>query len=145
MGEAGFDNLSKRNSGERRKVDQAAAWMTDSSASMVDDSDLLESDGRETMLQDGKRLSYEHRALESILVSVAIALEEEMKYTRELVNDLLADLEFDISRDNLRKLLYYSRRIAGFQSRAKYVLASIEEVLESGESDCLLIRSRFLG
>ncbi|KAH8084261.1 cora-domain-containing protein [Filobasidium floriforme] len=93
----------------------------------------LEGDGRESMLQDGKRLSYEHRVLESILVSVAVALEEEMKYTREVVNDLLADFESDISRDNLRRLLHYSRRIAGFQSRAKYVLGSIEEVLESDE------------
>lgn len=72
------------------------------------------------------------RVLESILVSVAVALEEEMKYTREIVNDILTDLEVDINRENLRRLLHYSRRIAGFQSRAKYVLASIEEVLESG-------------
>lgn len=56
-----------------------------------------------------------------------------MDIYREVVNDLLADFESDISRDNLRRLLHYSRRIAGFQSRAKYVLGSIEEVLESGQ------------
>lgn len=57
---------------------------------------------------------------------------------REVVNDLLADFESDISRDNLRRLLHYSRRIAGFQSRAKYVLGSIEEVLESGTQSLAL-------
>lgn len=79
------------------------------------------------------QLAYEHRVLESILISVADALEEEMAYTRQIVGDLLADLEVDIDRENLKRLLYYSRRLAGFQSRVKYVLASIEEVLESDE------------
>lgn len=78
-------------------------------------------------------LAYEHRVLESILISVADALEEEMAYTRQIVGELLADLEVDIDRENLKRLLYYSRRLAGFQSRVKYVLASIEEVLESDE------------
>jgi magnesium transporter len=75
------------------------------------------------------------RALESILVATSNALEEEMGYTRNLVRDLLADLEDDINRDNLKRLLHYSRRMAGFQSRARYVKRAVDEVLESGTSD----------
>jgi magnesium transporter len=78
-------------------------------------------------------LVYEHRALESILVATSNALEEEMGYTRNLVRDLLADLEDDINRDNLKRLLHYSRRMAGFQSRARYVKRAVDEVLESGK------------
>jgi len=55
-----------------------------------------------------------------------------MGYTRNLVRDLLADLEDDINRDNLKRLLHYSRRMAGFQSRARYVKRAVDEVLESG-------------
>jgi magnesium transporter len=57
-----------------------------------------------------------------------------MGYTRNLVRDLLADLEDDINRDNLKRLLHYSRRMAGFQSRARYVKRAVDEVLESGKS-----------
>ncbi|KAK4686367.1 magnesium transporter, partial [Tremellales sp. Uapishka_1] len=78
-------------------------------------------------------LVYEHRALESILVSTANVLEEEMVWTRQLVSQLLGDLEDDINRDNLKRLLHYSRRIVGFQSRARYVKRAVEEVLESDE------------
>ena len=91
-------------------------------------------------------LSYEHRcvgdlrrgpadcsALESVLVATANALEEEMGYARTLVQDLLVDLEDNIDRDNLKRLLHYSRRIMEFQSRARYVKRAVDEVLESGE------------
>lgn len=72
------------------------------------------------------------RALESILVATANALEEEMGFTRQLVQQLLADLEDVIHRDNLKRLLHYSRRMVGFQSRARYVKRAVDEVLESG-------------
>jgi magnesium transporter len=71
-------------------------------------------------------------------VSVANALEEELKYTRSIVGDLLSDLENDIDRENLKRLLHYSRRLAGFRGRTRYVLQSIEEVLESGQSSSIL-------
>jgi magnesium transporter len=85
-----------------------------------------------------------YRALESILVATSNALEEEMGYTRNLVRDLLADLEDDINRDNLKRLLHYSRRMAGFQSRARYVKRAVDEVLESGMSDSTFIGEREL-
>ena len=66
-------------------------------------------------------------------MATANALEEEMKFTRQLVQQLLADLESDINRDNLKRLLHYSRRMVGFQSRARYVKRAVDEILESGE------------
>lgn len=57
-----------------------------------------------------------------------------MAFTRQLVQKLLADLEADIDRDNLRRLLHYSRRIVGFQSRARHVKRAVDEVLDNGRS-----------
>ena len=56
-----------------------------------------------------------------------------MAFSRQLVQKLLADLEDDIDRDNLKRLLHYSRRMVGFQSRARYVKQAVDELLESGE------------
>lgn len=55
------------------------------------------------------------------------------------MSELLHDLEDRIDRENLKRLLYYARRLAGFQSRVKYVLGSIAEVLESGKYPALYI------
>lgn len=60
-------------------------------------------------------------ALESILLSVLSALEAEMVFIRNLIGGLLAELEDDIDRDRFKRLLHYSRRLAGFQNRAKLV------------------------
>lgn len=56
-----------------------------------------------------------------------------MAFSRQLVQRLLADLEDDINRDNLKKLLHYSRRMVGFQSRARYVKRAVDELLDSGK------------
>ncbi|KAI0747149.1 cora-domain-containing protein [Daedaleopsis nitida] len=76
---------------------------------------------------------YEFRALDSILLSVLSALEAEMVFIRNLVGGLLAELEDDIDHDRFKRLLHYSRRLASFQSRAKLVEESLEEVLEQDE------------
>ncbi|TXT15693.1 hypothetical protein VHUM_00196 [Vanrija humicola] len=78
-------------------------------------------------------LNYEHRALESVLVAVANSLESEMDFVRGLVKELLHNLEHDINREYLRQLLHYSRRLAGFQSRAKNVKSAVDELLDSDE------------
>ncbi|RXK35149.1 magnesium transporter [Tremella mesenterica] len=91
-------------------------------------------------------LPYEHRALESILVATANALEEEMAYCRRIVQQLLADLEDDINRENLKKLLHYSRRVVGFQSRARYVKRAVDELLDSDEDlSAMYLTSRAQG
>ena len=88
-----------------------------------------------------------------------------MVFIRNLIGGLLAELEDDIDRDRFKRLLHYSRRLAGFQNRAKLVMCpplplrrvitrltgvidrqveeALEEVLEQGvspEHDCF--RSR---
>ncbi|KAL6301437.1 hypothetical protein BKA93DRAFT_797437 [Sparassis latifolia] len=78
-------------------------------------------------------LPYEFRALESVLLSVLSALEAEMVFIRNLVGGLLAELEDDIDHDRFKRLLHYSRRLAGFQNRAKLVQEALEEVLEQDE------------
>lgn len=75
-----------------------------------------------------------HSAVESVLVSVCGALEAELTYTRKIVNDLLLELEDNLSREKLRSLLHHSRRLTGFNNRATGVMDAIEEVLENGTS-----------
>lgn len=68
-----------------------------------------------------------HRAFESILLSVLSALEAEMVFIRNLVGGLLAELEDDIDHDRFKRLLHYSRRLAGFLSRTK--LVSVQHIV----------------
>ena len=63
------------------------------------------------------------RALESILLSVLSALDTEMAFLRQLVGNLLAELDDDIGRDKFMRLLHRSRRLTSFQNRAKLVSA----------------------
>ncbi|KAF8632144.1 hypothetical protein AX17_004886 [Amanita inopinata Kibby_2008] len=81
----------------------------------------------------GSGLPYEFRALESVLLSVLSALEAEMVFIRNLVGGLLAELEDNIDHDRFKRLLYYSRRLASFQSRAKLIEEALEEVLAQDE------------
>jgi len=65
-----------------------------------------------------------YRALESILQSVLSALDTEMGFLRQLVGNLLAELDDDIDRDKFMRLLHRSRKLTSFQNRAKLVSAS---------------------
>ncbi|KAF5341532.1 hypothetical protein D9758_012591 [Tetrapyrgos nigripes] len=78
-------------------------------------------------------LPYEFRALDSILLSVLSALEAELVFVRNLVGGLLAEMEDDIDHDRFKRLLHYSRRLAGFQSRAKLVGEALEEILRQDD------------
>lgn len=64
------------------------------------------------------------RALESILLSVLSALDTEMAFIRQLIGNLLAELDDDIDRDKFMRLLHRSRKLTSFQNRAKLVSAS---------------------
>ncbi len=58
-----------------------------------------------------------------------------MVFIRNLVGGLLAELDDNIDHDRFKRLLYYSRRLASFQSRAKLVSV----FLDSGSlPDCEL-------
>ena len=67
------------------------------------------------------------RALESILLSVLSALDTEMAFLRQLIGNLLAELEDDIDRDKFMRLLHRSRKLTSFQNRAKLVSASCSQ------------------
>ncbi|KAF8636345.1 hypothetical protein AX16_010998 [Volvariella volvacea WC 439] len=81
----------------------------------------------------GSGSPYEFRAFESILLSVLSALEAEMVFIRNLVGGLLAELEDNIDHDRFKRLLHYSRRLTGFQNRAKLVEQALDEVLTQDE------------
>jgi len=78
-------------------------------------------------------LPYELRALEAILISVVSSLDAEMRVLQELVGDLLANLEFNIDRDNLRTLLVYSKRLSSFQQKATLVRDALDEILDTDD------------
>lgn len=81
----------------------------------------------------GTGLPYEFRALESALLSVLSALDTEMTFLRQLIGNLLAELDDDIDRDKFMRLLHRSRKLTSFQNRAKLVQGALEEVLEQDE------------
>lgn len=64
------------------------------------------------------------RVLESILLSVLSALDTEMAFLRQLIGNLLAELDDDIDRDKFMRLLHRSRKLTSFQNRAKLVSPS---------------------
>lgn len=66
------------------------------------------------------------RALESVLLSVLSALDTEMAFLRQLIGNLLAELDDDIDRDKFMRLLHRSRKLTSFQNRAKLVSASCQ-------------------
>ncbi|KAL8287403.1 hypothetical protein RQP46_003261 [Phenoliferia psychrophenolica] len=78
-------------------------------------------------------LPYEFRALESCLISVTTALENEMHNIRAMVVELLDGLEDHIEKDKLRLVLQYSRKLSAFQRRATLVQECLEEVLENDD------------
>ncbi|KAK9466252.1 hypothetical protein V1512DRAFT_264207 [Lipomyces arxii] len=78
-------------------------------------------------------LPYEMRALEAILISVVTALDAEMKVHTTIVAGILADLENDIERENLRHLLIQSKALAQFLQKATLVRDAIDDILEQDD------------
>ena len=81
----------------------------------------------------GGPLPYEFRALEAVLISVTSALETEFETVRQPVVQVLRDLEEDIDRDKLRRLLIYSKTLGTFLQNAELVLKAIDNLLEEDE------------
>lgn len=78
-------------------------------------------------------LPYEFRALEAVLISAITSLEKEFEGVRKPVVGVLRELEEDIDRDKLRKLLIYSKKLGTFEQKAKLVRDAIDEVLEADD------------
>lgn len=79
------------------------------------------------------RLAYEFRALEAVLQSVTTELEADFATVRDPVLLILNDLEEDITRDRLRVLLIFSKRLGSFEQKARLVRDAIEELLEAND------------
>ncbi|KPV73877.1 uncharacterized protein RHOBADRAFT_54468 [Rhodotorula graminis WP1] len=78
-------------------------------------------------------LPYEFRALEAALINVVTALETDLNNMRSHVVELLAHMEENIDRDNLRLLLHYSRKLSIFQKRATLVQECLDELLANDD------------
>ncbi|KAH9865089.1 hypothetical protein IAQ61_009035 [Plenodomus lingam] len=78
-------------------------------------------------------LAYEFRALEAVLISVTLSLEQEFEGVSEPVVRVLRELEEDIDRDKLRYLLIYSKKLGSFEQKARLVRNALEELLEADD------------
>ncbi|GAA6054356.1 hypothetical protein JCM3770_003333 [Rhodotorula araucariae] len=78
-------------------------------------------------------LPYEFRALEAALINIVTALETDLNNMRSHVVELLAHMEENIDRDNLRLLLHYSRKLSIFQKRATLVQECLDELLANDD------------
>lgn len=81
---------------------------------------------------------YEFRALEAVLISVTSALEGEFEGVREPVVKVLRELEEDISRDKLRHLLIYSKKLGTFEQKARLVRDAIDNLLDADDDLCAM-------
>ncbi|EXJ86356.1 hypothetical protein A1O3_03307 [Capronia epimyces CBS 606.96] len=78
-------------------------------------------------------LPYEFRALEAVLISVTSGLEAEFALVREPVVHILRELEEDIDRDKLRHLLIHSKKLGGFEQKARLVRDAIDDLLNADD------------
>ncbi|PVU94786.1 hypothetical protein BB561_002252 [Smittium simulii] len=80
-----------------------------------------------------ENLSFELRALESILILVVNSLQSEEQVLINLIQNLMAYLEESIDRTKLKELLQYSKRLSRFEQRVINIRDAIEEVLDQDE------------
>lgn len=83
--------------------------------------------------QAGSSLPYELRALEAVLVSVTSALDSDLQVQTHLVNSLLAELEQNIERDQLRRLLLQSKQMSSFLQKATLIRDALQDLLDNDE------------
>ncbi|KAK0343150.1 magnesium ion transporter [Friedmanniomyces endolithicus] len=100
---------------------------------MYDLEDKLRQKQATTAAALGGNLPYEFRALEAVLVSITTALETELENVREPVMRVLRDLEEDIDRDKLRRILIYSKKLGTFEQKARLVRDAIDDLLEADD------------
>jgi magnesium transporter len=95
----------------------------------------LENDNKhgKSLLQGDVSLSYEMKALESVLMNTISRLEVEFKSELSVANTLLNDLEDNVDRDLLRELLMRSRAMAQFYQKSLLIRDVISDVLENDE------------
>ena len=76
---------------------------------------------------------YEHNALESIFINVMSSLETEYRAHETVCNEILLDLENQISRSKLRDLLIKSKDLTLFYQKSLLIREVLDELLENDE------------
>lgn len=78
-------------------------------------------------------ISYEFRALESILISVMSYLEADLKTHLQECGLILAELENEIDRNKLQDLLIKLKKLSSFYQKAVLIRNVLEELLDNDE------------
>mmetsp|Transcript_3687 Transcript_3687/g.4391 ORF Transcript_3687/g.4391 Transcript_3687/m.4391 type:complete len:479 (+) Transcript_3687:59-1495(+) len=78
-------------------------------------------------------ISYEFRALESILISVMSYLEADLKSHLQGCGLILAELEDEIDRNKLQDLLIKLKKLSSFYQKAVLIRNVLEELLDNDE------------
>ena len=78
-------------------------------------------------------LSYELRALETILIMVMSELDVEFQELQKPVREVLQELNHDVSLETLKKLADVSRQLNAFQQKVKLVREALRTVLDADD------------
>lgn len=78
-------------------------------------------------------LTYEQRALETILVSVVSTLESESKLHEQRVGSVLRELERTLDRRTLQTLLIQSKSLGAFVQKATLIRDELEELIDNDD------------
>jgi magnesium transporter len=78
-------------------------------------------------------LPYEFRALETILIMVMSELDVEFQDLEKPVQQIIHELDHDVSLEKLKKLADVSRQLNAFQQKVKLVREALRTVLEADD------------
>lgn len=81
--------------------------------------------------QSSTKLTYEQRALETILVSVVSTLTTEFASHEQRVLTVLHELEQSLDRERLQSLLVQSKNLSGFVQKASLIRNELQELIDS--------------
>lgn len=85
---------------------------------------------------NSRNLPYEFRALEAIFVFALTNLTSEMKVLLSLTQEVLADLDHNITRDKLRLLLIQNKKLKVFYKKCVLVRDMLDDLLEQDDMLC---------
>lgn len=87
----------------------------------------------ELKLKTASNLPYEFKALECVLISVLSYLEAELQTHLDSCGEILAELEDNISRENLQQILIKLKSLTSFYQRSTLIRDVLEDLLDNDE------------
>lgn len=81
-------------------------------------------------------LPYEFRALETIFHNTLSNMTSELKVLLTICDEILLELEIDITRDKLRFLLSQNKKLTSFYRRATLIRFLLDDILEQDDTLC---------